>query len=187
MSSPTHKTAWPVAPSARNKTSPTYPHLTPSRPCDRLLSIGLVVLAVIYWLAKRTRRTLGQGAAGGGAAGQSVTSAPRIQLKPGFHSALPNTFHAPALRSLALVQSIWSRQFGETGLHPGGTRVKLIISSVNPHTNATRIGWNLWDIDSRLAPGLPPGWLVCSSIDGFVPHIQHANLIIVSHKPRGKY
>mmetsp|Transcript_61022 Transcript_61022/g.145342 ORF Transcript_61022/g.145342 Transcript_61022/m.145342 type:complete len:246 (+) Transcript_61022:64-801(+) len=51
----------------------------------RLLSIGLVVLAVIYWLAKRTRRTLGQGAAGGGAAGPARTSAPRIQLKPGFH------------------------------------------------------------------------------------------------------
>ena len=26
------------------------------------------------------------------------------------------------------------------------------------HTNATRIGWHLWEIDLRFAPGLPPGW-----------------------------
>jgi len=31
-------------------------------------------------------------------------------------------------------------------------------SSVNSHTNATRIGWHLWEIDLRFAPGLPPGW-----------------------------
>ena len=36
---------------------------------------------------------------------------------------------------------------------------KLTVSSVNFHTNATRIGWHLWEIDLRFAPGLPPGWL----------------------------
>ena len=33
-----------------------------------------------------------------------------------------------------------------------------MVSSVNSHTNATRIGWHLWEIDLRFAPGLPPGW-----------------------------
>jgi len=28
----------------------------------------------------------------------------------------------------------------------------------NSHTNATRIGWHLWDVDLRFAPVLPPGW-----------------------------
>ena len=35
-----------------------------------------------------------------------------------------------------------------------------MISLVNSHTNATRIGWHLWEIDLRFAPGLPPGWVV---------------------------
>jgi len=33
-----------------------------------------------------------------------------------------------------------------------------MVSLVNSHTNATRIGWHLWEIDLRFAPGLPPGW-----------------------------
>ena len=37
-----------------------------------------------------------------------------------------------------------------------------MVSSVNSHTNATRIGWHLWEIDLRFAPGLPPGWMPCS-------------------------
>ena len=32
-----------------------------------------------------------------------------------------------------------------------------MVSLVNSHTNATRIGWHLWKIDLRFAPGLPPG------------------------------
>ena len=32
-----------------------------------------------------------------------------------------------------------------------------MVSLVNSHTNATRIGWHLWEIDLRFAPGLPPG------------------------------
>ena len=35
---------------------------------------------------------------------------------------------------------------------------KLMISLVNSYTNATRIGWHLWEIDVRFGPGLPPGW-----------------------------
>jgi len=35
---------------------------------------------------------------------------------------------------------------------------KTIVSLVNSHTNATRIGWHLWEIYLRFAPGLPPGW-----------------------------
>jgi len=37
-------------------------------------------------------------------------------------------------------------------------RFKSMVSSVNSHTNATRIGWHLWEIDLIFAPGLPPGW-----------------------------
>ena len=33
-----------------------------------------------------------------------------------------------------------------------------MVYSVNSHTNAARIGWNLWEIDFRFGPGLPPGW-----------------------------
>ena len=36
-------------------------------------------------------------------------------------------------------------------------RGKLMVSLVNSHTNATRIGWHLWEIDSRFAHGLPLG------------------------------
>jgi len=33
-----------------------------------------------------------------------------------------------------------------------------MVSSVNSHTNATRIGWHMWEIVLRFAPGLPPEW-----------------------------
>ena len=38
-----------------------------------------------------------------------------------------------------------------------------MVSLVNSHTNATRIGWHLWEIDLRFTPGLPPGWIRISS------------------------
>ena len=37
-------------------------------------------------------------------------------------------------------------------------RGKSMVSLVSSHTNATRIGWHLGEIDLRFAPGLPPGW-----------------------------
>ena len=33
-----------------------------------------------------------------------------------------------------------------------------MISLLNFHTNATRIGWHLWEIDLIFATGSPPGW-----------------------------
>jgi len=42
-------------------------------------------------------------------------------------------------------------------------RGKWMVSLVNSHTKATRIGWHLWEIDLRFAPGLPPGWRVFAS------------------------
>ena len=36
-------------------------------------------------------------------------------------------------------------------------RGKPMVSLVNFHTNATRIGWHLREMDLRFAPGLPPG------------------------------
>ena len=38
-------------------------------------------------------------------------------------------------------------------------RGKLMVSLVNSHTNATRIGWHLWYIDFRFAHRFPPGWM----------------------------
>ena len=40
-------------------------------------------------------------------------------------------------------------------------RGKLIVSFVHSHTNATRIGWHMWEIEIQFAPGLPPGWSTC--------------------------
>ena len=37
-------------------------------------------------------------------------------------------------------------------------RSKWMVHSVNSHTNATRVGWHLWEIGLRFAHGLPPGW-----------------------------
>jgi len=37
-------------------------------------------------------------------------------------------------------------------------RGKSMVSSVNSDTYATRIGCHQWEIDLRIAPGLPPGW-----------------------------
>ena len=64
---------------------------------------------------------------------------------------------------------VWfkSVKFGaKTGVPPWRRpRGNSMVSSVNSHTNATRIGWHLWEIDLRFAPGLPeidlrfaPGW-----------------------------
>jgi len=38
-------------------------------------------------------------------------------------------------------------------------RGKPMVYSVSSHTNATRIGCHLWEIDLIFAPGLHPGWL----------------------------
>ena len=48
---------------------------------------------------------------------------------------------------------------------PGGQpRGNSVVSPVNSHTNSTRIGWHLWEIDLIFAPGLPPGW--CGALSG---------------------
>ena len=38
-------------------------------------------------------------------------------------------------------------------------RGKWMVSLVNSNSSATRIVWNMWEIDLRFAPELPPGWL----------------------------
>ena len=42
-------------------------------------------------------------------------------------------------------------------------RGKSIVSLVNSHTNATRIGWHQWEIDLRFALNSTPGWSVCEA------------------------
>ena len=56
----------------------------------------------------------------------------------------------------------------------GQPRGKWMVSLVNSHTNATRIGWHLWEIDLRFAPGLPPGWLE-QSASGVLPTLLCAS------------
>ena len=41
--------------------------------------------------------------------------------------------------------------------HPGGNPGANPFFFVNSHTNATRIGWHLWEIDLRFASGLQGG------------------------------
>ena len=53
-------------------------------------------------------------------------------------------------------------------------RGKCMVSLVNSHTHATRIGWHLWEIDLRFAPGLPPGWIASS---GGGMHYGHVGTI----------
>ena len=49
-----------------------------------------------------------------------------------------------------------------------------MLASVNPHTNATSVGWHLWEIDFRFVPGLPPGWEgEGGSGFGIARHIRH--------------
>jgi len=33
-----------------------------------------------------------------------------------------------------------------------------MVSLVNSHTNATRVGWHLWEIDLRFPLNSTPGW-----------------------------
>ena len=37
----------------------------------------------------------------------------------------------------------------------GQPRVKSMVSLINSHTNAARVGWHLWEIDLRFADQLP--------------------------------
>ena len=43
---------------------------------------------------------------------------------------------------------------------------------VNFHTNATRIGWDLWEIDLGFAPQLPPGWRTMIQQSNFLDFYQ---------------
>jgi len=49
-----------------------------------------------------------------------------------------------------------------------------MVSLVNCHTKATRIGWHLWEIDLIFAPGLPPGW----RFSGLSTESQGQNLVL---------
>ena len=66
-------------------------------------------------------------------------------------------------------------------------RCKSMVSFVNSHTNATRIGWHLWEIDLRFAPGLPPGRYLDAIPDppsGLAHHRAQVPNISPSSSPR---
>ena len=56
-----------------------------------------------------------------------------------------------------------TRLQGNPGANRTQPRGKSLIFLDNSHTHATRIGWHLWEIDLRVAPGLPPGWSSCAT------------------------
>ena len=61
-----------------------------------------------------------------------------------------------------------------------------MVSSVNSHTIATRIGWHMWEIDLRFATGLPPGWRSKSSAP--LQAVVKENLLhSFAHTPRAEY
>ena len=51
-----------------------------------------------------------------------------------------------------------------------------MVSLVNSHTNATIIGWHLWEIDLRFAHGLPPGRAARSQHGSDMKHRQAPKL-----------
>ena len=73
--------------------------------------------------------------------------APQIRVRLG-NPIMPASSAVPRLRGVR--EPPWRQPRG-----------KSMVSSVNYHTNATMIRWHLWEIDSRFAPGLPPGWQSC--------------------------
>ena len=64
-------------------------------------------------------------------------------------------------------------------------RGKLVVCPVNSRTNATIIGWHLWEIDLKFAPELPPG---ASGRGGYYHHhtgtSPHLGCTIKGHLPR---
>ena len=70
--------------------------------------------------------------------------------------------------------------------------VKWMVSLVNSHTNATRIGWHMWEIDLRFVPGLSPGWTWMSiswrrffkSFSVFPLLWMYFNATTCSHRPK---
>jgi hypothetical protein len=49
-----------------------------------------------------------------------------------------------------------------------------MVSSVNSHANPFRIGFHLWEIDLRLAPWLPPGWVHAGRESGPAHGLEHS-------------
>jgi len=61
--------------------------------------------------------------------------------------------------SYLLIPQDSKRRHAQSAIPPWSQpRGKSMVSLVNSHTNATIIGWHLWEIDLRFAPRLPPGW-----------------------------
>ena len=58
-----------------------------------------------------------------------------------------------------------------------------MVSLVNSHTNATRCGWHLREIDLRFSPGLPPGWYLCAVLQQQLNH--HAVAVLRGHVEDG--
>ena len=48
-----------------------------------------------------------------------------------------------------------------------------MVSVVISHINATRIGWHLWEIDLRFAPGLPASSVGVELFSFAVDHFGH--------------
>ena len=87
----------------------------------------------------------------------------RARYKVALH--LPSSIHPSGVGCIARATKSSSPPWSQP-------RGNSMVSLVNCHTNATRIGWHLWEIDLRFAPGLPPGWarvLFCLVLKVFCP------------------
>ena len=51
-----------------------------------------------------------------------------------------------------------------------------MVYLVNSHSNATRIGQHLWEIDLRFDPGLPPGWRHPAAVRAPIPRRRRGAL-----------
>ena len=104
-------------------------------------------LVPLQHCAQRLQHAFGiaGGAAGNMGAGSSLGESPQLRVRTQRKAGVGRR----------IVNLPWMQPRGD-----------LMISVVSSNTNATRIGWHLWAIDLRFAPGLPPGWIGRRIVNG---------------------
>ena len=75
-----------------------------------------------------------------------------------FNGLLPSNISAMAVTAASPQETRTPQPFQNPEPPWRQPRGKLMVSFVNSHTNATIIGWHLWEIDLIFVPELPPGW-----------------------------
>jgi len=82
----------------------------------------------------------------------------KSESHPSSTSTTPQVPHPPSPSSLPCHTTPFRRKTTATAEPPWRQpRGKSMVSLVNSPTHVTTIGWQLWEIDLRFAPGFPPG------------------------------